>query len=85
MPVMASPEEIKEFTEKCLSILDKQVIPLESDEAKIAAIQAVRYVLQEYLLNDESQKLMRLLRYRKIGEYFRNQKQSLPPLGMSNL
>lgn len=63
MPRTASVEEIEEFTRRCLSALDKQVIPLESEAAKISAIQAVRYVMHSYLQNDGEKQVLRIVAY----------------------
>lgn len=68
MPRMANVEEIEEFTRRCLSTLDKQVIPLESEEAKIAAIQAVRYVLQGYFNDEDKALALRIISYRQINK-----------------
>lgn len=66
MPRMATVEEIEEFTRRCLATLDQQVIPLESEAAKISAIQAVRYVLQGYIRDDNKALAMSILAYGKI-------------------
>lgn len=68
MPKMASAEEIDEFTRRCLATLDKQVIPLESEQAKVAAVQAVRYVLQSYITDDQQALALRILSYRQINK-----------------
>jgi hypothetical protein len=43
---------MKDFWNRCLSALDQQVIPLESEQAKKCAIQAVQRVLRSMMDGD---------------------------------
>jgi len=63
MPRMAGRGIMLEFWEDCLAKLDQQTFPLESEEAKKAAIQAVQRTLRYYLREKGEETVIRILEY----------------------
>ena len=53
----------KAFVQKCVITLDSQVFELESEKAKIMAIQAVQRVLRGYLNEFGEEFVLEILRY----------------------
>jgi len=55
--MLDSNKYLIEFYDQCLAVMDLQVFPLESREAKASAVQAVRHVLKDYV-NEYGEKLV---------------------------
>jgi len=55
--------DAREFRDACLAALDVQVFRLESEEAKILAIQAVMRSLRALYLKDGEEAVLKLVRY----------------------
>jgi hypothetical protein len=61
----ALTKDMEDFYSKCLQKLDCQVFKLETEEAKISAIQAVQRVLREMAFRDGEDEALRIIRYPK--------------------
>jgi len=74
----ASVEQIREFWDKCLSVLDAQVFELSSEEAKKCSVQAVMRCLRSVYVESGEEAVLELIKYpRRIESYMLTKKDEI--------